>query len=271
VNLRRRKHPIQISEAELASMTADLDALHHDVALPAMSEHVSEWAELNHAARGGLERLTATTTSRRGFLFGTGGAALGAVILAACSKSSNKSSSGSSSTTAAGGQLTGDVQIAAMAASLENLAVGTYQAGLQAAQAGKLGSVPPAVATFATTAMSQHKDHAAAWNAIVTSAGHAEITQADPIVKPTIDSAFAAVKDVPGLAKLALQLENVAAATYLNGIGVITDKKALATAASIQPVEMQHAAILNFVLGQYPVPDAFAKTDGARPPSDISK
>jgi hypothetical protein len=31
---------------------------------------------------------------------------------------------------------------------------------------------------------------------------------------------------------------------------------------------MQHAAILNFVLGNYPVPDSFAKTDGARTPSD---
>jgi hypothetical protein len=38
--------------------------------------------------------------------------------------------------------------------------------------------------------------------------------------------------------------------------------------ATIQPVEMQHAAILNFVLGQYPVPNAFAKTDGARTLSD---
>lgn len=258
---------MQISERELRRMTGELDELHHDVAMPAMTEHVSEWAELNHAARAGAGQLAGTVTSRRGFLLGSGGAALGAVVLAACSKSSKKSAS--SSTTVKGGQLTGDAQFAAMAASLENLAVGTYQSGLQAAQAGKLGTVPPAVATFAQTAMSQHKDHAAAWNAVVTSAGHAAVTQPDPVVKPTVDAAFAQVKDVTGLAKLALQLENGAAATYLNGIGGMTDKKALATAASIQPVEMQHAAILNFVLGQYPVPDAFAKTDGARPASDF--
>lgn len=266
--MRRRKHQMEISEAELARMTTELDELHHDAAMPAMGEQLSEWTELNRAAHGGVERLTGTVTSRRGFLVGTGGAALGAVILAACGSGSSKSSAGSSITTAAGGKLSGDAQIAAMAASLENLAVGTYQAGLQAAQAGKLGTVPPAVAEFAKTAMSQHKDHAAAWNAIVQSTGHAAITVPDPVVKPMIDSALAQVKDVPGLAKLALQLENVAAATYLNGIGVITDKKALATAASIQPVEMQHAAILNFVLGQYPVPNAFATTEGARPPTD---
>ena len=40
------------------------------------------------------------------------------------------------------------------------------------------------------------------------------------------------------------------------------------TAATIQPVEMQHAAILHFLLGEYPVPDAFAKSAGARPVSD---
>jgi hypothetical protein len=31
---------------------------------------------------------------------------------------------------------------------------------------------------------------------------------------------------------------------------------------------MRHAAILNFVLGTYPIPDSFAKTDGSREPSD---
>ena len=49
---------------------------------------------------------------------------------------------------------------------------------------------------------------------------------------------------------------------------MLGDTGAIQVAASIQPVEMQHAAILNFVLGNYPVPDAFAKTDGARTPDD---
>jgi len=39
-------------------------------------------------------------------------------------------------------------------------------------------------------------------------------------------------------------------------------------AASIQPVEMQHAAILHFILGQYLVPDAFSPLAGPRPLSD---
>ena len=52
--------------------------------------------------------------------------------------------------------LTGDLAVAAVAASLENLAVFAYTAGLSAATAGKLGTVPPAVATFATTVKGQH-------------------------------------------------------------------------------------------------------------------
>ena len=72
-----------------------------------------------------------------------------------------------------------------------------------------------------------------------------------------------------GHAKLALDLENVAASTYLNALGLIESKAGIQTAASIQPVEMQHAAILNFLLGQYPVPNSFTPQTDARPVSDM--
>src|SRR5262249_40189376 len=150
----------------------------------------------------------------------------------------------------------------------ENLAVGTYQAGIDAATKGNLGAVPPAVVTFAQTAQSQHKDHAAAWNAVLTGAGKKPVTGVDLTVKKSVDQAFAGVKDVPGLAKLALDLEHGAAATYVAAIDVVKNPAGIKTAATIHPVEMQHAAILHFLLGEYPVPDAFAKTTGARPVTD---
>ena len=129
--------------------------------------------------------------------------------------------------------------------------------------------VPPAVVTFATTAQQQHKDHAAAWNAIITGAGKPAVSGVDTTVNDgVVQPAFAQVKDVAGLAKLALSLEDAAAATYLSVIPVVSDPGGVKTVATIQPVEMQHAAILNFVLGTYPVPNAFAKTDGARTLSD---
>ena len=69
-------------------------------------------------------------------------------------------------------------------------------------------------------------------------------------------------------ATLALSLENGAAATYLTAIDAVKSPAGIKVAATIQPVEMQHAAVLNFLLGQYPVPDTFAKMDDTRTTSD---
>ena len=269
--IKRRNKEMQITERELISMTNDLDEAHHST-LPVMREAVAEWTELNHELRTAEQGRFGS--SRRTFLVGSG-VAVGGLVLAACSKGKSSTSTSSSTTTAGSGggtanPYTGDLAVAALAASLENLAVQTYQAGLDAAGAGKLGAVPPAIATFATTVKNQHNDHAAAWNSILTNAGKPSVTQVDATVKAAVVvPGFAAVKDVPGLAKFALGLEDAAAATYLNGIqSVLMAQSNIKIAATIQPVEMQHSAILHFVLGDYPVPDAFAKVDGARGPSD---
>jgi hypothetical protein len=260
----KKKPEMQITEAELTSLTHDLNDMHRDT-LPRMQEAVAEL----RGERG---------TSRRGFLFGAAGITAGALIVAACGsdKKNTTASSGSAGSTAApsgtsGEKLTGDFAIAALAASLENLAVQTYQAGLDAATAGKLGSVPPAVATFATTVQMQHKDHAAAWNSILTGAGKSAVTGVDKTVQDAVVTpGFANVHNVVDLAKFALSLEDVAAATYLNGIqNAIQDVGAIKVAGSIQPIEMQHSAILHLLLGDYPIPDTFAKTTGARGPDDV--
>ncbi len=153
----------------------------------------------------------------------------------------------------------GDAAIAMLAAGLEVLAVNTYTAALDAAGAGKLGDVPPAVATFATTAKAHHQAHLDAWNKVLTDAG--AVTEPNSTLKPKVDADFAKVTDVVGLAKLALQLEEIAAATYLSASRRIIDKAAITLAGSIQVIDAQHAAILHYVLGEYPVPDVFAKTD----------
>ncbi len=267
--IRRRHHASELladSEAELRRHTAELDELHHDQSMPALRSAVQEWIETNH------ERQSATgSISRRGLLLGTGAAAIGGVLLAACSSKASGSAPGTPrSSAAAAASLTGDLKVAGLAASLENLGVYAYGAGIKAAQAGKLGSVPPAVVTFATTAMGQHQQHAAAWNAVITAAGKAKVTETDPALTPTVNQLFGQVTDVGGLAKLALQIENIAAQTYQAGIGALSSTKAIATAATIQPVEMQHAAILNLVLGDYPVPNAFSPTSSARSTSDLA-
>jgi hypothetical protein len=130
--------------------------------------------------------------------------------------------------------------------------------------------VPPAVGTFAKTAMSQHADHAKAWNAVLTSAGKPAITGVPLSGQPAVQQALGSVKTVGDVAKLALQLENQAAQTYLFAAFNVTSPGGISTAASIAPVEAMHAAILRFVLGEYPVPDNFLATDKAANPSQLT-
>ncbi|MEP7111839.1 MAG: ferritin-like domain-containing protein [Ilumatobacteraceae bacterium] len=156
-----------------------------------------------------------------------------------------------------------DLKVAGLAAGLEALAVGTYKAALDAAGAGALGEVPPAVGEFVTVAMAQHQAQLDAWNKVLTGAGSAAVTEPNATLKPTVDAAFAKVTDVAGAATLALMLEQIASATYLNAQNVLTDKDAIQLAGSIQIIDAQHAAILLYVLGEYPVPDVFAKTEMA--------
>jgi hypothetical protein len=262
---RANTEEMELTEAELVSMTSDLQDAHHDT-LPAMQAALRSW---NDGTNSDAEPTSGF--SRRTFLTRSGLIAAGGLLVAS---SGAAAASTLPRLTGRGGAAAGlrenataplDVRVAALAASLENLAVGTYAAALSAAGAGKLGTVPKAVGTFVTTAMGQHKDHAAAWNAMIASAGYKKITAPNATIGKTVNAAFAKVTTVPGVAKLALTLEEAAAATYLEAVGVVTGTQAIETAATIHPVEMQHAAILNFVLGMYPVPNSFALLTGAAP------
>jgi hypothetical protein len=265
VRFGRRKDVMHISEAELTAMTARLDEMHR-AALPEMHEAVSAWSG---KLRDGLRQAGTHQPSRRGFLLGSG-VALGGVALAACG--GTDSAKPPTTTTVAGKAPSKsdptDAQVAMLATALENTAVLTYATALKAARSGKLGDVPPSVATFVTTVQQQHQDHADAWNAALPSGNKVgkqiDTTLMDNVVGP----ALANVKDIAGVAALALVLENAAAATYQQSLQQLTDASQLQLPASIQPVEMQHASILMFLLGRYPVPDSFSTTDAARPVTD---
>lgn len=202
--------------------------------------------------------------TRRGFLMGTGAAGVGLVLAACGSSSSSSSASTSSSPVSSSGGGPSDADVAKIAAGLEVLAVGTYKAALDAATANKLGAVPPAVATFATTAMGQHQAALDKWNGIITGGGGQAVAAPPADLKATVDKAFAQVTDVVGLAKLALLLEQTAADTYFAAVStLLKDKAAIQLAGSIQIIDQQHQAILLYVLGMYPVPDVFQKGDKA--------
>ena len=210
-------------------------------------------------------------TSRRWFL-GAAAAVTAGGVLAACGNNDERTETGSgtsvtsaaaATTTTAAAAASGDAKVASLAAGLEVLAVSTYKSALEAATANKLGSVPPAVAEFAKTAMGHHQTALDTWNKVLTGAGEKAVSEPPATLKTTVDKEFAAVKDVTGVAKLALLLEQTAADTYLSATQTLQGKEAITTAGALQNVDQEHAAILNFVLGTYPVPDDFQKTDKA--------
>lgn len=269
---------IQISESELRAMTAQMNEM-HEATMPTLRESL---ADFGAALRGGVAGRR--PTGRRGFLVG-GGAVLGGVALAACGSNDETSAGTSSSRTAsasaspsasAGGK--GDMAALATNASLENLAVFAYTSALTAAPKGMFGAkFPKAVAEFAMNASKQHTEHAAAFNAALKNAGGTAFTKPDPALAGPVTEMFGKLKDVPGLARLALTLENTAAATYTKQMGEFTNPEGVQAVATIAPVERQHAAILSFVLGEYPVPDTFVRLDktptslGARPDDDAGQ
>ncbi len=275
-----------LSDSELLSMTEQLDEMHRDQGLPALKAAVAEWVSSFRDAGEGIGRRA---SSRRTFLLGAAGLGASGAVIAACGSSTRTTAPTTvpapttTGGSASGGStsLSGDLAVAATAASLENLGVYAYRAGITAATAGKLGTVPPAVVTFAQTAMAQHEDHAKAWNAALTAAGKPAVTATDPVLTPQVNAAFAKVTDASQLAQLALLVENIAAQTYQAAIPALSASSSIGVAATIQPVEMQHAAILYYVLGQYPgiqgtqsnmyasgSPLAFNPTALARPATD---
>jgi hypothetical protein len=269
----RKKNEMQISESELRSMTASMVEMHEET-FPVLQ---TQLMDLGASLRQRGAAIGGSVASRRGFL--AGGAAIGGGVLLTACGSKDKTASDSPSTGSTSGSGSGssaaDKSALATNASIEALAVFAYDAALKAAPMGKFGkSVPAAVADFATVAKQQHMDHQDAFNAALTQAGGTAFTKPDPALAAAVIKMFGDVKDVVGLAKLALTLENTAAATYIQQMSTLQSKAGLAAVATIAPVEQQHAAILNFVLGEYPVPDTFVKLTatptslGARPSTD---
>jgi hypothetical protein len=251
---RARSAEMAISERELSELTLELDDLHEST-FPQVRKALDELtANLGH--------VVAKPSTRRGFFLGAAGAvALGAATACSGGSSGAPKSSGSAAPppppAAPPETYTGDLKVVALATALENLAVSAYSGALQKAGAGQLGTVPPAVATFIQTAMKQHSDHAQAWNAVLSKAGKPTINDAPLSITQDQVNMLNAATSVPDVAKLALNLENVAAQTYTFATANVSDAGGIMTAATIQPVETMHAAILNFILGQYPISDSF--------------
>lgn len=220
-----------------------------------------------------LSSVASASVSRRRFLTGTTVAAGVAFVAAACGNSDSTDTGASQTTTPTAPTTTAganaDLDVAATAAGLEKLAADTYTAAGQLAAAGKLGaSVPPAVATFVSTAAKQHQEALDAWNRVLTSNGRSAVTTPNAQIKPVVDAAAAKLTDVPGAASLALRLEDYASQTYQKVIPTLKSADAIKLAGQINIVGQQHQAILRYVLGLYPVGSGLAKEPKDFAPSD---
>jgi hypothetical protein len=142
-----------------------------------------------------------------------------------------------------------DVQILQTAASIENLAVATYKTALTLPYIGG-SAANPVVTKFAQTTMGQHAEHADAFNAAVKSLGGRAQPKPDPAFVPVVNKAVAslngasAAQGTLGVVGLALELEHIAAETYVKDTVSAKAETHKALFASIMGIEAQHVAVL---------------------------
>jgi hypothetical protein len=184
-----------------------------------------------------------------------------------------------------------DVQMLQTAASIENLAVATYETAMTLDFIGG-ASANPVVKSFVDKTKAQHQEHADAFNAAVTRLGGKKQDQPDPALLTVVNNAKPTLTGPAQVVDLALELEDGAAQTYVSNTGTYSNKNARNVAASIMGVEAQHVAVLNAVkallaggaadlialppdaaklpaaAGSVGFPDAFFPTTDARPANE---
>jgi hypothetical protein len=184
-----------------------------------------------------------------------------------------------------------DVQMLQTAASIENLAVATYETALTLDFIGG-GSANGVVKAFVEKTKEQHGQHADAFNAAATRLGGKAQDQPDPVLLGVVNNAKPSLTGPEQVVDLAIELEDGAAQTYVANTGTYSNKNARAVTASIMGVEAQHAAILYAVkallaggaadlialppdaaklpaaAGSVGFPDAFYPTTDARPANE---
>ncbi len=188
-----------------------------------------------------------------------------------------------------------DVQLLQTAASIENLAVATYKTALTLPYIGG-SAADPVITKFVQVTMGQHVQHADAFNAAAKHLGGKEQSKPDPSFVPVVNKAVAslgsatAAEGALGVVGLALELENIAAETYIKNTTLARSTSNKALFASIMGIEAQHVSVLLAVqallkagapqlislspgtaaalpaaAGSVGFPDAFYKTNKAAP------
>lgn len=231
---------MNIEKGKLRDLTAEVDQLHHE-GLRTLHQQLGD-AHLD-LTRGPDRSADAVRQSRRRFLRGSlvGGAALtaaaavgpGGGLLPTAFAQDGPSKFPSP-----------DEKIAGVAQTLERAAVTAY------------GLVIPKltdsdVVDAATTFQGHHADHAKALGKVLKQSDtQIEKVAADPALVMRFQTALQGAADQNAALQVALQVELAAAATYLDALSRLAVGFNANAVATILPVESQHAAVIETVLGQ---------------------
>jgi hypothetical protein len=206
----------------------------------ALRQIVGSGTKMSTDAKAAL--LGVPAPGRRSFFKLGGATIIGAAVLAACGDTDDDSGSGDGTTSSTmgdgGGEM--DLALARTAASLEKLAVDTYQTGIDSGLVTTM-----AIADAATLFQSHHQDHLDALNAVIGDSGGEEVDEPNEAVfKALIEPAVGAAKAEADIVKIAFDLENAAAQTYVFAGGELSTPTLRSTIMTIGGIEARHAAIL---------------------------
>jgi rubrerythrin len=241
---------VKFDETALGGLIEESQDTHAD-AIRAAREPLRDMVDLGRQARAGrgldADESRAFASENRGRLAAAarraGGLLAATGVVAAIADFIGSPAFASSGT---------DVQVLQTASSIEVLAISTYKTALSLPYIGG-SEANPVIKAFATTTMSQHTDHLAAFQSATTALGGEKQAKPDATFVPVVDKAVAAITKASAadgallVVGLALELENIAAETYVNNMSLLSDANAKKVTASIMGVEAQHVAILNAV------------------------
>ncbi len=239
---------MKIDDRQLKELIVESEDLQAE-ALRDVRQSMPELVEIGKSRRGkpvDLDRVRAFNDGRRRLLR-NGGLGLGAISARGLLGGTFGAAIMGIVARPVGAQSEPDIQMLQTAASLENLAVATYEAAL-----GLPGfDANATVAAFAETTMMQHSDHADAFNAQAEALGGQRQDEANPDGQALVDEAMltdaSGDANYPGIVELAAMLEQIATQTYIANVTMIEDQTSKSIFASIMGVEAQHLATLRAV------------------------
>lgn len=242
------ENSLKIDDRQLKELIVESEDLQAD-ALRDVRRTMPDLVEIGRSRRGkpvDLDQVRAFNEGRRRLLR-NGGLGLGTLSARGLLGTSFGAAIVNIVARPAGAQADSDIQMLQTAASLENLAVGTYNAAL-----GLPGfDANSTVAAFAQTTMEQHAAHGDAFNNQAEALGGEPQDQPNPTGQALVDQALLTDSrgnaDYTGIVELAASLEQIATQTYIANVLAVEDQTAKSIFASIMGVEAQHLATLRAV------------------------